>query len=232
MKQKKYFILAAAALLMAACSENDVAEKQSPQVTGEGDPVNFSAYMNRSTTRAGQMGTLTTATLQSGSEESKDETGGFGVFGYYTNDELYSQNSKPEFFYNQKVYYNAGSWTYSPIKYWPNEFGSSAESQAEDRLTFFAYAPYVPVDVSTGIAKTTGSPAEDKLETGIISVTRNTTLGDPYVKYYVSFDPEECVDLCFGVAKNEFKSSVDGLNNNVLAGAPYVDVKKPTLSPL
>jgi hypothetical protein len=226
MKQKKYFILAAAALLMAACSENDIAEKQNPQAQQAGEQaVEFDAYVNRGMTRAGQVGTLTTGTLESGAEASKIETGGFGVFGYYTNDELYSQNSKPEFFYNQKVYYTT-EWQYDPVKYWPNEFGSSAESYGEDKLTFFAYAPYVPVDLSTGIAQTSTG---DKLETGIISLTRNTSVGDPYVKYYADFDPETCVDLCFGVAKNEFKNSVDGAKNSIDAGMPYIDVKKPTL---
>ncbi len=227
---KKLYLFAALAAMLAACSENDLTQSSQTQENNE-QAVMFDAYVNRATTRAGQLGTIDPTTLRTANSES-EKTGGFGVFGYYTNNELYSQNSKPEFFYNQKVYYNS-TWTYSPIKYWPNEFGSSAESHAEDRLTFFAYAPYVPVDVSTGIAQQTkngsGAPI-DELETGIISLTRNTALGDPYVKYYASFDPEKCVDLCFGVAKENFKSSVDGLKNNVVAGTPYVDVKKPTLN--
>ncbi len=233
--KKSYLLLAAAAMALGftACSSNDIAEeKTSPQPTvAEESAVLFDAYMNRATTRAGQTGLLTTANLQSGSEADKAKTGGFGVFGYYTNDELYSQNAKPEFFYNQKVY-NLGAgagWVYEPVKYWPNEFGSTAESFGEDKLTFFAYAPYVPVDVNTGIAQTTGSPAEDQQETGIISLTRNTAVGDPYVKYYVDFDPENCVDLCFGVAKENFTNSVDGAKNNVTKGTPYTNVKKPNL---
>lgn len=225
---RKLYLFAAMAAMLAACSSDDLTKDTAVQQNAEEEAVLFDAYVNRGTTRAGEYGTMTTTKLQT-STSSATESNGFGVFGYYTNDELYSQNSKPEFFYNQKVYFNS-TWTYSPIKYWPNEFGSSAESQAEDRLTFFAYAPYVPVNTSTGIAQQTGSPATDDLETGIISLTRNTTLGDPYVKYYASFDPEKCVDLCFGVAKNNFKSSVDGLNNKVVAGEPYIDVKKPTLN--
>ena len=225
---KKLYLFAALAAMLAACSENDLtAEKQVVQQNAEEGAVQFSAYMSRGTTRAGWAGTLTTS---DGTNNLKTE--GFGVFGYYTNDELYSQNAKPEFFYNQKVSYTSG-WTYSPIKYWPNEFGATAESQAEDRLTFFAYAPYVPVNINTGIAQQTkdglGNPI-DELETGILSLTRNTALGDPYVKYYASFDPEKCVDLCFGVAKERFTSSVDGDYNDVDAGTPYIDVKKPKLS--
>ena len=223
---KKIYLFAALAAMLAACSENDLTQSSQTQENNE-QAVLFGAYVNRGTTRAGQQGTMTTAVLQTSTSDAA-VSNGFGVFGYYTNDELYSQNSKPEFFYNQKVYYSGG-WTYSPIKYWPNEFGATAESQAEDKLTFFAYAPYVPVNINTGIAQQTASPADD-LETGIISLTRNTALGDPYVKYYASFDPEKCVDLCFGVAKEDFTSSVDGTLNDVKAGTPYVDVKKPKLT--
>jgi hypothetical protein len=206
--------------MLAACSENDLTQSSQTQENNE-QAVLFGAYVNRGTTRAGWAGTLTTST---GTKNLQTE--GFGVFGYYTNDELYSQNSKPDFFYNQKVTHD-GNWTYTPIKYWPNEFGATAESQAEDKLTFFAYAPYVNVNINTGIAQpSTG----EELETGIISLTRNTALGDPYVKYYASFDPEKCVDLCFGVAKEDFKSSVDGDNNDVDAGMPYINVKKPKIN--
>ena len=38
------------------------------------------------------------------------------------------------FMYNQEVTYSGGSWTYSPVKYWPNN--------SENTLTFWAYAPY------------------------------------------------------------------------------------------
>ena len=218
---KKIYLFAALAAMLAACSENDLTKDTAVQQNAEEGAVQFGAYVNRGTTRAGWAGTLTTST-----GANNLQTEGFGVFGYYTNDELYSQNAKPEFFYNQKVAYDDG-WKYTPIKYWPNEFGATAESQAEDKLTFFAYAPYVNVNINTGIAQpSTG----EELETGIISLTRNTALGDPYVKYCASFDPEKCVDLCFGVAKENFRSSVDGDENRVDAGTPYIDVKKPKLS--
>jgi hypothetical protein len=60
-------------------------------------------------------------------------------------------------------------------------------------------------------------------------MTSNTTSGDPYVKYIASFDPDTRVDLCYGVANSDFKSSVDGNNNNVLQGKPYIDVIKPKI---
>lgn len=45
----------------------------------------------------------------------------------------------PNFMYNQEVSYSADSWSYSPVKYWPNN--------AENTLTFWAYSPYSGSDL-------------------------------------------------------------------------------------
>jgi len=218
--KKSYLVMAAAAALFAACSSNDLAEEKSPQTTQPTDEqaVNFGAYVNRATTRAGWTGTLTTNTGL-----NNLQTEGFGVFGYYTNNELYNEASIPNFFYNQKV--EGADWHYSPIKYWPNEFGTSAISEGQDKLTFFAYAPWVEVDLSTGIAKAAGG---QQVNTGIIALTRNTAHGDPFVKYYADFTPANRVDLCWGVAAAAFNSSVDDTNapNSISKGHPYIDVTK------
>ena len=213
-------MMAAAAALFAACSSNDLAEEKSPQTTQPTDEqvVGFDAYVNRGTTRGGFEGSLTAGTIT-------DATAGFGVFGYYTNNILYGQTAIPDFFYNQKVTHSGGSWTYSPFKYWPNEFGTGAESAGQDKLTFFAYAPYVEVNPGTGRM---ANKADEQY--GIVGMTSNSTSGDPYVKYIASFDPEKRVDLCYGVANSDFKSSVDGNNNNVLRGKPYIDVIKPKIN--
>ena len=223
MKQKKLFILAAAAALLAACSSDDeiTAEKQAAQQAAQQE-VGFSAYVNRGTTRAGKGVELVT----SGSTGSQITllSKGFGVFAYYTDNQPYSETSIPNFMYNEKVTGTGSSapftWEYSPIKYWPNEFGSKAISEGQDRLTFFAYAPWVEVTPETGIATETSA-------TGIIALTRNTATGDPYVKYYGDFNPTKSVDLCYGVANAAFNSSVDGTNNNIEVGKPYIDVIKP-----
>ena len=126
--------------------------------------------------------------------------------------------------YNEKVTWRAANsvWTYEPVKYWPNAFGSSAQSDAIDRLSFFAYAPYVAVTPSNG------SVVDDATK-GITGLSRNSINGDPFVKFVVSMDPGTVVDLCWGVAEDDFKSSVDGNRNNVKKGCPYIDVVKPKL---
>ncbi len=217
---KKYLFIVAAAAMFAACSSDDTLNEQVAldQANAGQVPVVFDSYVNRGT-RAGEPGILTT---DGSSSTTSLQTQGFGVFGYYTDNKPYSETAIPNFMYNQKV--SGATWTYSPLKYWPNEFGTGAISEGQDRLTFFAYAPYVDVNPETGVATGTST-------TGIMSLTRNTDTGDPYVKYIADFDPDNSVDLCWGVAKANFTSTVTGpTGNNVAAGKPYIDVIKPEIT--
>lgn len=150
---KKVLFFAAAATMLAACSNTD--ELASFQNVQNDQEVNFEVYANR-TTRAGLPGNngteygVTTASLKTGIHSAA----GFGVFGYYTSNSQFDTNSSlPNFMYNQKVLWNdgQGAWTYEPVKYWPNEFGDAALSDDIDRVTFFAYAPWQKVTVNTGV---------------------------------------------------------------------------------
>ena len=223
---RKLYLFAAMAAMLAACSSDDLTvEKQSQQAQQVEEAVTFGAYLNRGT-RAGAVGELTNSTASAVEPMSASlQTVGFGVFGYYTDNELYSESSKPNFMYNQQV--STASWTYSPIKYWPNEYGSAAISEAQDKLTFFAYAPWVEVVPETGLLK---DQTGNKNSSGIVALTRNTASGDPYVKYLVDLKPANRVDLCWGVAKENFTSGiVDGLNS-VNAGDPFKNVSKPKVN--
>lgn len=190
--------MAAAAMMFAACSDDLKTEMSSPEIAKNNTelstaqlPVSFGAYVNRATTRAGSAGVLTTDGLNAGEIALKNV--GFGVFGYYTNGELYNSTTVPDFFYNQQVSHNGTEWSYEPVKYWPNEYGKDAISDETDRLSFFAYAPWVDVKPSTGVV--TGSKTS-----GIVGMSRNTTKGDPFVKYITSFNPASQVDFVWGVA--------------------------------
>lgn len=174
--------------MLAACSSADEVAT-APAATPEAGetPINFGAYMNRTTTRGGYEGELTTDAL-------KDAANGFGVLAYYTDNQPYNPNATPNFMYNQQVTCvdpNAATavWTYSPLKYWPNEFGADATSEGLDQLSFFAYAPYTAVNLVTGYAA--------DAENGIIGMTRSAESGNPKVRYLASFDPSKKVDLCW-----------------------------------
>jgi hypothetical protein len=151
---KKVLYFAAIAAMFAACSSEELANQSIVEQNANGTPINFSVYTQRAVTRAGVPGNdganygVTTNSLKNGAHKDA----GFGVFGYYTNDGAYDQdNSTPNFMYNEQVTWKSNKWTYEPVKYWPNEFKDGAVSDDIDRLTFFAYAPWVDVDITTGV---------------------------------------------------------------------------------
>lgn len=134
---KKYLILAATTVfVLGACSKNEV------DVNVDKVPVTFGTYVGMTKATTGDIDL-------DGLKSSED---GFGVYCYYSDNSSYnSSSSTPNFMLNQKVYnsnhssHSAGAdatWTYTPIKYWPNEYGDGANSTTTDKLTFRAYAPY------------------------------------------------------------------------------------------
>lgn len=131
--KKKSLLMAITALLMAGCSQNEIMEVR--QDTNSA--LNFSVYTGVST--RGQ--DVSTTTMQGACDETN--YGGFGIMAYYTGSKTWDEmvaNSptelKPTFMFNQKVTYDKTNtaWTYSPVKYWPNDPNA--------KVSFFAYAPY------------------------------------------------------------------------------------------
>ena len=206
MMKKNYLWMAVLASMMVACSgesdvTTDIPEKSKTGTEVAKQPVQFGAYVNRATTRAGDPGVLVTSGATVGQINLQDK--GFGVIAYYTDDDMYSPIYQPNFMYNTKVTHNGSAWAYEPVQYWPNETGENAVSEGVDRLSFFAYAPYVDVTPSTGIV--TGDDTS-----GIVGLSRNGAVGDPFVKYYASLDPSNQVDFSWAV--------------------PQIDMVKPTVS--
>jgi hypothetical protein len=214
---KKVFLFAVAAAALVACSNEELSTPEINPATSEA-PVNFSVYTQRGLTRAGQPGDLTNANIGAT---------GFGVFAYYTAGEQYDAKAIPNFMYNQKVVSAdqnvtaASVWTYEPVKYWPNEYGSNAQSDEVDRLSFFAYAPWTEVD------PTTGNVFGDQKK-NIVSMNKNTATGDPMIKYVVDTDPTTSVDLLWGVAaqNNGYSGPIQG-TVNITEGKPFIDLVKP-----
>ena len=130
--------------------------------------------------------------------------------------------------YNQGVFWNgedgtAGSdtWIYSPVMYWPNESGSGAQSDDEDKVSFFAYAPYVQ---HTSAAS--GSVADATY--GITGFSRNSSAGDPLVKYIANFNTANTVDLCWGVCNDPSWAKIQGgSSQSMIQGLPWLDVEHP-----
>ena len=209
---KKIFTFAAvAAVVLSSC-----AKIETVKVVSENEAINFGVYVPNSLTKAGSDNVLTNTELQST---------GFGVFAAYSPNGTYnSSSSKMDFMWNQPVEYSASAWSYSPVKYWPNQTGTDAVSTpAVDVLSFFAYAPFVD-PANNG----TFSPAETG---GITGITANTEPGDPKVSYVC--DPAHPVDLCWGVVETDgnWATAANDSPNTVTAGKPYLNLVKPKGTP-
>ena len=239
---KKVFLFAACATMMfAACSSDDSLSADQSQVAKlEKNAVGFDVYTQRSTTRAGWAGSVRTADLKSTSTDLGKA--GFGVFAFYTDNNEYEQRSIPNFMYNQQVKWDGSSaFSYEPIVYWPNEYGDNAISDDADKLTFFAYAPYVKVTPTSGkVTADGGTGADDAAKIkynesfGITGMTKNNTAGDPILKYIGSFDHRKSVDLCWGVCDQNDGAAWDiTKTGNVQTspalpnGLPWINVERP-----
>lgn len=175
---KKFLILTAAAVAVFASCAKTIDHTRN---TGQGDALSFGVYVPQ--TKAGAAGQTTTTSIQ----RSEANGGGFGVFAYYTDNGNYAASAKPNFMYNQGVFYNSSKWEYTPVKYWPNEYGTGANSEGTDKVSFFAYAPYVATGATMGSYGITAF------------VPANNEAGDPKITYVIDPTPSTAVDLCWAV---------------------------------
>lgn len=224
MKQRLFIGSLAALALMASCSSsNDDLNGEATTPQESNVPLTFSSYLGRTaTTRAGATGTITT----DGADNTTSlQTEGFGLFATYTDNATYTAATGPNFMYNTKV--STKDWTYSPLRYWPNETsttnadGKGATSEGVDRLSFFAYAPYVEATATTG--------AVTENTVGITALTANNATTDPKVTYVVADDPSKSVDLLWGVVPADTTkwSNVTGTDIDIAEGKPYLNLIKP-----
>ena len=214
-------LLAMMAGLLASCADgisDSLDTGPNSQKPADGQyAVGFNAYARRGVTRSGYSGVLNLGQL----EETELNGGGFGVFAYYTDLKRYDQTYIPNFMYNQGVFKQGSLWEYTPVMYWPNESGLDAQSDDEDKVSFFAYAPYVR-------HSSAASGSVPDASYGITGFSRNTTAGDPIVKYIASFDPTKSVDLCWGVCADASWPKFQGAGTQTMtAGLPWLDVEHP-----
>ena len=203
MMKKNVILPALAVLALVSCAkvENTVPSPQAQPVA-----MNFGVYMPQ--TKAGTAGVMDNTLLQ---------TTGFGVMAYVQAGPYDSATSLPTFMYNQHVTYGTSGWIYSPVKYWPNQLdgnGIDGNGQAAQTVSFFAYAPYVE----------TADGSE-----GIVSMYAGTTPGDPTLTYKATTDLSKTVDLVWGTSNGDTWTNVDGGDNTVAEGLPYINLQKPSV---
>lgn len=215
---KKLLFFVAAAAMMAACSTEELANsgtKQDPN----GDPINFSVYTPRTTTRAGVPGSISNTSLKT--SDHKDY--GFGIFGYYTAGTTYDQNAIPNFMWNQQVKWDAtdSRWEYEPVKYWPNEYGNAAMSDDIDYVSFFAYAPWTQFTPSSGLPIITPIADYDAFanKLGLPEVTTLATY-----KTYIGATTDDAAKAALDALNVDFiqNKNITEISKNTATGDPII----------
>lgn len=111
---------------LTMCGKNDVVpDEEDPWTELTGDqPIRFSSTLAAIATK-----------------DPLDNNTTFGVFAFYQPGTSGSPGAwgsgserTPNFMYNEDVLYSGGTYTYSPIKYWPNN--------SYNTISFWAYCPY------------------------------------------------------------------------------------------
>lgn len=241
---KKLFLFAAAAVALASCTETDLSGDTSFAKESTSDAIQFSAKARSvGSTRAGVLGGITTTDILKGTATTvgagaSTANVGFGVMAYNTGATEWADNqtsTTPNFMYNQQVKWNDATkaWEYTPIKYWPNgiDAANAANSPSNtateggvQKLSFFAYAPYVDKsDALSGVGITKINSSEKAIgsEDG---GTGNKLAAAPTVNYTLSSSDVHAaanVDLLWGVRGDAIYSETDNDDNTATAGDKY-----------
>lgn len=116
-----------------------------------------------------------------------------GVYGFYHDDsdwdtETDAGTNIADFMYHTALTKQSdGTWDYSPVKYWPNEYGDGANKKV-DKLSFWAYYPRNAAGLSLNKSDTGNATANDY---------DNDTNGLPWAHFEVNPDITRQVDLMF-----------------------------------
>lgn len=197
----KTVVAAAVVVSMVSCSseadfDNTNTTDSNKQESVE-TPINFGSYLAQSKSNLSRAGETTRASSVMTNTELQAK--GFGVVAFYTGKDEYTSgktNMEPNFMYNTQVH--TAQWTYSPIAYWPNSGqnqGSTSNGDAQQYVSFFAYAPYKAVNVQgDNLGKAT-----DNATTGVTALSSNALTGDPTVSYTLGATGADA-DLLWGTA--------------------------------
>lgn len=213
-----YAFLLMMAVLAYACSGSEVTES-GPTEPGAGnapEAIVFDSYLQR--TANGTRTTYPVGTPVGAVDNVALQAASFAVFAQYTQNTPWASSAKTtpfNFMWHQKVDYDTDHWTYSPVKYWPNDNqpaddSGATGSQSHSYLSFFGYAPYANPATLPG----TGAGND-----GIVEVSGNgVNMANSYVYYRTSlekpFGIDKSVDLLWATAQNRYKYDSDDANDD------------------
>lgn len=187
-------IIALVLPLLAACRADDSA----PDLPQGGRPIGFYTHVEGRQTRSGA---LTTDNLLS-----------TGIFAYYTGSSDFTTTHTPNFMYNQEVKRTDASspWTYSPMKYWPNN--------PADKLSFFAYAPYNAAGVTPSGNTVAGYPYLDYTVATAEADQTDLLAATPLMNQSYSSNPATSGKISFTMQHALTKVSIYAKSNDLSAG--------------
>ena len=153
---RRFFLLVTATLLLLACQHE--ADEAAVGYVPSSEAISFDAATGGTETRA--VGEI--------NDNDALQAKSFGVFACRTGKESYENTTvSSDFMHNQQVTYVSSAWTYSPVKYWPNN--------ADEHISFFAYAPHEATPKDDGRC--------------IIDMSKREDLGDPWINYRLPAKP-------------------------------------------
>lgn len=179
---------------LLACSQEE-SERQLEQRA-----VGFGTYTEQFQTRGELRGAI-------------PDGGSMGVYGYYHDGALWATdavNNQPNFMWNQQATYVAelDAFSYSPLKYWPNEEG--------DKLSFMAYYPYT--EETPGNPE---SPAYPNNASGLKTLMASDGKGLPTFDFTVKDEVASQVDLLVSDLVTDLPQSRDTEGD---PGTPFNDL--------
>ncbi len=167
-------VAALAVLLAAACGKIET-------WVGDPVPVTFTTYAQRST-KADASFVAPGADFATGAV--------IGLYGYYHDASDWATENAAgtniaDFMYHTALTKQSdGSWTYSPIKYWPNNYGTGANSTDVDKLSFWGYYPR-------------NASGLNLYKSGTTTAYDNNSNGLPKAVFTQAEDPDNQIDLMF-----------------------------------
>ncbi len=117
-------------------------------------------------------------------EQGIDAGQSIGVYAYYHDNTTWSAAAVPNFMWNQQAtcLEKGGNFSYSPLKYWPNE--------SDDKLSFIAYFPYTAESPGH-----TDTPEYPDNATGLRTLFSNSDAGLPTFRFTVKESADDQVDF-------------------------------------
>lgn len=188
-------ILLLAALCATACTtDNEEAALRAV-------PLTFSTSVDTQTRAATD---LTTDNLTS-----------VGVFACFTQGDFNAGTATPNFMYNQELKKEAAAWTYSPLKYWPNN--------ENDKISFFAYAPRNAAGVTLCSNTNTGFPYLDYTVPTAEADQTDLLAATPLMNQSYSSNPTAPGSIKFTMKHALTKVSIYAKSSDLSAGKKVVN---------